>query len=104
MLNCRSNFGVGVIDDRLFVIGGFNGYDAISDVENYDLSTNEWSVSCSLEFRRSAVGCCLLYGLPNVHEYIIPRDNLPCLLDEDEIESDVLEQAQLMPSSSLERL
>uniref|UniRef100_A0A3P9DF19 Kelch like family member 10 n=1 Tax=Maylandia zebra TaxID=106582 RepID=A0A3P9DF19_9CICH len=42
MLTPRSNFGIEVIDDRLFVVGGFNGFTTTSDVEYYTALTNEW--------------------------------------------------------------
>lgn len=104
MLYSRSNFGIGVIDGQLFVVGGFNGLDATSDVEYYDVNTNEWSVSCSLEFRRSALSCCLVSGLPNMDEYTVPRDALPRLLEKELMACDIPEQACFVPSSILARL
>uniref|UniRef100_A0A669DGP5 Kelch like family member 10 n=1 Tax=Oreochromis niloticus TaxID=8128 RepID=A0A669DGP5_ORENI len=42
MLTPRSNFGIEVIDDRLFAVGGFNGFTTTFNVEYYDALTNEW--------------------------------------------------------------
>ena len=38
----RSNFGIEVIDDRLLVVGGYNGQRTSSAVVAYDETTNEW--------------------------------------------------------------
>uniref|UniRef100_A0A3P9DGY1 Kelch like family member 10 n=1 Tax=Maylandia zebra TaxID=106582 RepID=A0A3P9DGY1_9CICH len=58
MLTPRSNFGIEVIDDRLFVVGGFNGFTTTSDVEYYTALTNEWYEAC-----------CVMSGLSNLTEY-----------------------------------
>lgn len=47
MYNPRSNFAIGVIDDMIFAIGGFNGVTTIFHVECYDEKTNEWYKFCS---------------------------------------------------------
>ncbi|XP_005740780.2 kelch-like protein 10, partial [Pundamilia nyererei] len=77
MLTPRSNFGIEVIDDRLFVVGGFNGFTTTSNVEYYDTLTNEWYEACDMEIFRSALSCCVVSGLCNMTEYTFPRDFLP---------------------------
>uniref|UniRef100_A0A8C4E4J5 BTB domain-containing protein n=2 Tax=Dicentrarchus labrax TaxID=13489 RepID=A0A8C4E4J5_DICLA len=84
MLTTRSNFGIEVIEDQLFVVGGFNGFTTSYNVEYYDATTNEWSEACDMEIFRSALSCCVVFGLPNMAKYTIPRDALPFLHLEDE--------------------
>ncbi|XP_038148690.1 kelch-like protein 10 [Cyprinodon tularosa] len=69
----RSNFGIEVIEDRIFVVGGFNGHTTCSNVECYDATSNEWSEVCNMEVHRSALSCCVISGLPNMTDYIVPR-------------------------------
>jgi len=42
MSNPRSNFAVEVLDDMIFVAGGFNGVTTIAQVECYNDRTDEW--------------------------------------------------------------
>lgn len=77
MLTPRSNFGIETIEDRLFVVGGFNGISTTCKVEYYDADTREWFEACDMGIVRSALSCCLVSGLPNMAEYTVPRDNLP---------------------------
>ena len=42
MYSPRSNFGIEVIDDMVFAIGGFYGITTIYNVECYDPSADEW--------------------------------------------------------------
>ncbi|XP_045930745.1 kelch-like protein 10 [Micropterus dolomieu] len=79
MLTPRSNFGIEVIDDQLFVVGGFNGFTTSYNVEFYDATTDEWSEACDMEIFRSALSCCVVYGIPNITEYTFPRDSLSLL-------------------------
>ncbi|KAM9365898.1 kelch-like protein 10 [Pholidichthys leucotaenia] len=73
----RSNFGIEVINDSIFVVGGFNGNTALPNVEFYDAVTNEWFNARQMNIFRSAVSCCVVSGLNNLEEYIIPRETLP---------------------------
>lgn len=77
MLTPRSNFGIEVIDGRLFAVGGFNGFNTSYKVEYYDTATDEWTSACGMEIYRSALSCCVVYGLPNLSHYAYPRDDLP---------------------------
>ncbi|XP_038577488.1 kelch-like protein 10 [Micropterus salmoides] len=87
MLSPRSNFGIAVIDDRLFVVGGFNGFTTTFDIECFDVETGEWSDVCDMEISRSALSCCVVYGLPNIAEYAAPRHSLQSSDEaEDEVE------------------
>lgn len=84
MLNPRSNFGIAVIDDRLFAAGGFNGFTTTLDVECFDIETGEWSDVSDMEIPRSALSCCVVYGLPNMAEYAAPRHSLQVFDEEDD--------------------
>ncbi|XP_054462486.1 kelch-like protein 10 [Anoplopoma fimbria] len=88
MLTPRSNFGIEVLDDRLFVVGGFNGFTTSYNVEYYDATTDEWTEACEMEIFRSALSCCVVSDLPNMVDYVVPRDALPHLhLDDVSVES-----------------
>ncbi|XP_034393457.1 kelch-like protein 10 isoform X1 [Cyclopterus lumpus] len=85
MLNSRSNFGIAVIDDRLFVVGGYQGLNTTLEVECYDAS--EWSYVRDMAISRSALSCCMLYGLHNLAEYSAPHHTLQSSnREEDEME------------------
>ncbi|XP_070766812.1 kelch-like protein 10 [Enoplosus armatus] len=86
MLNPRSNFGIAVLDHRLFVVGGFNGFTTTHDIECYDVEAGEWSDVCDMEISRSALSCCVVYGLPNLAEYAAPRHSLQFSGEEDEVQ------------------
>lgn len=75
MLMPRSNIGIAVIDDRLFVVGGYQGFTTTSEVECFDVETNEWSTICDMEISRSALGCCIVSGLPNMAKYSTPHSH-----------------------------
>ncbi|XP_051812205.1 kelch-like protein 10 [Acanthochromis polyacanthus] len=87
MTNPRSNFGIEVLDRRLFVVGGFNGFTTTYNVEYYDITTNEWTEAHDMNIFRSALSCCVIYGIPNVAEYAAPRDLQLALLEEIDWES-----------------
>uniref|UniRef100_A0A8C9TRR6 Kelch like family member 10 n=1 Tax=Scleropages formosus TaxID=113540 RepID=A0A8C9TRR6_SCLFO len=76
MFNPRSNFGIEVMDDLLFVVGGFNGLYTTFNAEYYDQKTDKWYKAHNMGIFRSALSCCVVPGLPNVHEYVVPRDTL----------------------------
>lgn len=44
----RESVGIGVLGDRLFAIGGYDGQTYLSLVEMYDPATNEWKQVCFL--------------------------------------------------------
>nr|XP_020442315.1 kelch-like protein 10 [Monopterus albus] len=87
MLTPRSNFGLEVIEDRLFVVGGYDGNIPTNYVEFYDAARDEWSEACDMAIDRNALSCCVVSGLSNLTSYIIPRDTLPPLTLEDELEA-----------------
>ncbi|XP_040190742.1 kelch-like protein 10 [Rana temporaria] len=74
MFSPRSNFGIEVLEDLLYVTGGFDGSRAISEAECYDRKTEEWYGVHNMNINRCALDCCILPGLPNVREYAASRD------------------------------
>lgn len=81
MLNRRSNFGIAVFDDRLFVVGGHNGIHSVQKVESFDVKTGLWSEERDMLFSRSAFSCCVVSDLPNMADYAAlhstpPENNL----------------------------
>lgn len=38
----RDSVGVGVLGDRLYAVGGYDGHSYLVLVEMYDPNTNEW--------------------------------------------------------------
>jgi len=73
----REHFGIEVLDNRIFVVGGDDGFTTHSDVQSYDAATNEWTEARGMEMFRSALSCCVVSRLPNIAEYVLPRDALP---------------------------
>ncbi|KAK5609307.1 hypothetical protein CRENBAI_012379 [Crenichthys baileyi] len=92
MITTRRNFGIEVVEDRLFVTGGFNGYTTCYNVECYDATTDRWSEVCDMEIFRSALSCCVIFGLPNMADYMVSRDTLPLpSIEEEEEEEEEME-------------
>ena len=73
MYNCRSNFGIEVVEDQLFVVGGEDGFGIMSAVECYDEETGMWCRVSGIEIARSGLSCCLVHGLQNMAETLFPR-------------------------------
>uniref|UniRef100_A0A667Z8R5 Kelch like family member 10 n=1 Tax=Myripristis murdjan TaxID=586833 RepID=A0A667Z8R5_9TELE len=71
MMNSRSNFGIGVVDDLLFVVGGFNGLTTTCNVERYDDSAGKWIEAHDMKISRSAISCCVVHRFPNFNMYAL---------------------------------
>nr|CAD7256029.1 unnamed protein product [Timema shepardi] len=69
MFSPRSNFATAVLDEMIFVIGGFNGQTTIAYVECYDVVSNEWYDASPMNLNRSALNACVLTGLSNAKDY-----------------------------------
>lgn len=64
MINCRDVVGVVCFGDRLYVIGGYDGYKYLSVVELYDFEKNKWEEVVFLNFVRVVV--CVVFVLNNL--------------------------------------
>lgn len=76
MYNPRSYFGIEVVDDQLFVVGGYNGSTTMLSVERYDEEAGMWYSASYIEVSRSGLSCCVLHGLHSVAENLFPRGSL----------------------------
>lgn len=70
MYHPRSNFGLEIIDDLIFAIGGFNGVVTISHTECYNPETDEWLEATDMSIIRSALTANVVKKLPNISEYL----------------------------------
>ncbi|KAG7519296.1 kelch 10 [Solea senegalensis] len=75
----RSSFGLGVINEQIYVVGGFTGPRVSNKVECYDKDLDRWSLACGIKRFRTALSCCVVYGIPNIADFIVPRDSLPLI-------------------------
>jgi hypothetical protein len=55
MIMLRSRVGVGVMGNKLYAIGGYDGTDRLSTVEEFDPSTKQWSKVTSMHCKRRLV-------------------------------------------------
>ncbi|XP_067122148.1 kelch-like protein 10 [Centruroides vittatus] len=74
MSTARSNFAVVVLEDLIFVMGGFNGITTVSSVECYDVKKEQWIQVKEMNLNRSALDACVLKDIPNIEDYIPPRN------------------------------
>lgn len=70
----RSYFGIEVVDDQLFVVGGYNGSTTMLSMERYDEEAGMWYGASSTDMPCSGLSCCVLHGLYTVAEELFPRD------------------------------
>ena len=73
MRSPRSYFGIEVVNDQLFVIGGHNSSATLLNVEHYDEDNRMWCRASNIEMPRSGLSCCVLRGLHSVAEKLFPR-------------------------------
>ena len=45
-----------MVHNVIYAIGGFNGLDALDEVESYDISRNQWTLLSPLNERRTKAG------------------------------------------------
>ncbi|KAI4569838.1 hypothetical protein MJT46_007132 [Ovis ammon polii x Ovis aries] len=60
----RSSVGVGVVEGKLYAVGGYDGASrqCLSTVEQYNPATNEWTYVADMSTRRSGAGVGVLSG------------------------------------------
>lgn len=54
----RLQFGVAVLDDKLYVVGGRDGLKTLNTVECYNPKTKTWSVMPPMSTHRHGLGEC----------------------------------------------
>ncbi|XP_043910870.1 kelch-like protein 10 [Protopterus annectens] len=85
MLSYRSSFGIEVVDNLIFVIGGWDGLiTSLVNVECYDENTDEWYLAQELKIDRRSLSCCVIPDLPNVGQYVVPRNSFEEFLFDNE--------------------
>ncbi|CAG0917233.1 unnamed protein product [Notodromas monacha] len=60
MIMLRSRVGVGVLRNKLYAIGGYDGSERLATVEEFDPTTKQWRKVTSMHCKRSAVGAASL--------------------------------------------
>lgn len=61
MICRRGTLGVGLLNGKMYAVGGFDGVTGLSSVECLNLKTNEsWKMVASMSTRRSSVGIAVL--------------------------------------------
>ncbi|KAL4127305.1 hypothetical protein QTP88_011481 [Uroleucon formosanum] len=63
MLVDRVDYGVGVLDNCIYVIGGFNDSGILSSVELFDITTQEWRMISDMSHIREFLGVGVLNNL-----------------------------------------
>eukprot|EP00102_Acyrthosiphon_pisum_P023029 XP_016660239.1 PREDICTED: ring canal kelch homolog isoform X2 [Acyrthosiphon pisum] len=62
MLVSRAYLGVGVLDDYIYAVGGFDGFVPVNNAEVFDISTQKWRMIASMTTNRSLFGIGVLNG------------------------------------------
>ncbi|XP_029348141.1 kelch-like protein diablo [Acyrthosiphon pisum] len=63
MIHERQYFGVGVINDYLYAVGGYSDNDYFNSTEVFDYNIQEWRMVSSMATRRSGLGVGVLNNL-----------------------------------------
>ncbi len=62
LLNVVLGAGVSVINDTIYVCGGYDGTNHLSSVESYNVRTGTWCNIPQMNIPRCYVGACVLKG------------------------------------------
>ena len=54
--------GVAVINDTIYVCGGYDGTTHLASVESYNVRTGHWTSVVTMNTPRCYVGACVLKG------------------------------------------
>jgi hypothetical protein len=66
----RKEFGIAVIDDTIFALGGIQGYTLRNSVECYDEKSNKWTAARDMNTYVLDMSACVIMDLPNVCDYV----------------------------------
>lgn len=69
MINPRCNFGIAVLEEQLYVAGGFNSHGTMRNVERYDGNADVWHSVRDMEIPRGSVNCCVVERNPCATAY-----------------------------------
>lgn len=72
----RLQFGVAVIDDKLFVIGGRDGLKTLNTVECYNPKTKTWTVLPPMSTHRHGLGKIFYFIDTNFRKIFINSENI----------------------------
>lgn len=75
----RSNFAACVMEDTLYVLGGYDGFGTTNNCESLDLRRipeSKWTTVWPLSSSRSALSACVISGLPDAKQYSWLRKEL----------------------------
>jgi len=62
MRHCRSGAGVAVLNQYIYVVGGFDGSRQLSSVERFDTDRNVWETVTPMKISRSALSVNMIDG------------------------------------------
>lgn len=62
MYERRCYISVAVLDGFIYAIGGFDGHGRLKSTERYDPDTNQWTLTASMNERRSDASATSLQG------------------------------------------
>lgn len=60
LINKRSALGAAVVNDRLYVCGGYDGISSLASVEVFNPCTNRWTLTTAMNKQRSAAGIAVI--------------------------------------------
>lgn len=60
LINKRSALGAAVVNDRLYVCGGYDGICSLASVEVFNPCTNRWTLTTAMNKQRSAAGIAVI--------------------------------------------
>ncbi|KAL4098062.1 hypothetical protein QTP88_022733 [Uroleucon formosanum] len=63
MIVDRTHFQIGVLNNRVYAVGGFDGSDNVNSAEVFDVEIEEWEMISSMSHKRSNVGVGVLNNL-----------------------------------------
>lgn len=61
-LDCVTGAGIAVVNDMIYVCGGYDGANHLSSVESYNIHTGQWLSVSHMIIPRCYVGACVLRG------------------------------------------
>ena len=70
IIHARSSFGIAVLEDQLYVAGGFDNHGTISKVERFDEKANRWHIVRDMKIPRSGLSCCVVDRYPYATAYL----------------------------------